>query len=243
MPYLGYEFCFKIGSELIILPITPEKLEMKFGSNNKVVTLINGGDVNILKSPSLAEFEFDARFPMRHYPYARNALNFEAYLTKFNELKSKKKSFTFSVIRKTPDGKQGTWGTSRVVSLEDLVIKESADEGDDVIVTFKLKEYKNYGVNTVKVKTATTVGATSLLVGANRPTTNKDSLPTTYTVKPGDCLWKIAKKFYNNGAKWKTIYNANKTVIEKTANKYRNGKGSNNGWSIYPGTKLTIPAV
>lgn len=63
----------------------------------------------------------------------------------------------------------------------------------------------------------------------------------THTIKKGDTLWAIAKKYLGAGSKWNTIYNANKTIIENTAKKYRKGKGSNNGHWIYPGTKLTIP--
>lgn len=70
-----------------------------------------------------------------------------------------------------------------------------------------------------------------------RPTTTQ----STYTIKKGDTLWAIAQKLLGSGAKWTTIYNANKTIIEQTANKYRKGKGSNNGHWIYPGTKITIP--
>ena len=91
--YNGYDFNFKIGNELLTLPITPEELTIKVGSNNKVVTLINEGDINILKCPSLIEFEFDARFPMRKYPYSREPEFFEDYLNKFTELKTSKKSF------------------------------------------------------------------------------------------------------------------------------------------------------
>lgn len=65
--------------------------------------------------------------------------------------------------------------------------------------------------------------------------------PSTYTIKKGDTLWAIAQKLLGSGAKWTTIYSANKTIIEKTAQKHRNGNGSNNGHWIYPGTKLTIP--
>lgn len=39
---------------------------------------------------------------------------------------------------------------------------------------------------------------------------------TTYVTKKGDTLWKIAKKFYGNGKKWKKIYNANKDVLKNT---------------------------
>ncbi len=35
----------------------------------------------------------------------------------------------------------------------------------------------------------------------------------TYFVLPGDSLWKIAIKFYGNGAKWATIFEANRDQI------------------------------
>ena len=63
---------------------------------------------------------------------------------------------------------------------------------------------------------------------------------TTYTVKKGDTLWGISKKTLGAGSKWKTIYTANQTIIESTAKK-RGKKSSNNGWWIFPGTKLQIP--
>lgn len=37
----------------------------------------------------------------------------------------------------------------------------------------------------------------------------------TYKVKKGDTLWALAKKFYGAGAKYPTIYNANKDKIKK----------------------------
>jgi len=45
---------------------------------------------------------------------------------------------------------------------------------------------------------------------------------------PKDCLWIISKKFYNNGRKWKKIFNANRDVIK-------------NPDYIFPGWKLKIP--
>ena len=63
--------------------------------------------------------------------------------------------------------------------------------------------------------------------------TSKSPAPAankTYTVKKGDCLWNIAKKFYGNGAKYTKIYNANKSKIK-------------NPNLIYPGQVLTIPSA
>lgn len=50
----------------------------------------------------------------------------------------------------------------------------------------------------------------------------------TYTVKRGDCLWNIAKRFYGNGAKYTKIYDANTNKIA-------------NPNLIYPGQVFVIP--
>lgn len=237
-PY-GYNFYFKDGSDVLTFPITPGELNIKVGSKNKVVTLINEGDINILKSPSLIEVEFEARFPMRNYPYSRNVSNFQTYFDKFKELKEERRSFRFIVARTTPNGKR-TWDTNLLMALEDFGLNESADEGDDVLMTFKLKQFKEYGVKNVKVVTA----KPSTTSTSNKPRNddNKTKAAQSYTVKSGDCLWNIAKRFYGSGVKWTTIYNENKSVIESTAKRYGKKSSSNGHW-IYPSTKLIIPPL
>ena len=240
----GYNFYFKDGSDVLTFPITPSELSISVGSNNKIITLINEGEVNILKSPSLTEVEFEARFPMRQYPYAQQFIKFETYWDKFKELKEKKKSFRFIVARTTPKGSR-TWDTNLLMALEDIKIKESADEGDDVLVSFTLKQFKEYGVKTIKlpVKETPKQQPTSTSTSNKKRTDdNKTKSSKSYKIKSGDTLWGIAKKFYGNGAKWKKIYNANKSVIEKAAKKHGKKSSSNGHW-IYPGTKLTIPAL
>ena len=53
--------------------------------------------------------------------------------------------------------------------------------------------------------------------------------PNVYTVVSGDSLWAIAKRAYGDGAKWNSIYEANKSTIGANPNK------------IYPGQVLSIP--
>ncbi len=48
-------------------------------------------------------------------------------------------------------------------------------------------------------------------------------------MKSGDCLWNIAKKYYNNGSEYKKIYEANKELIGGNPN------------LIYAGQVLTLP--
>ena len=229
----GYDFYFKYDNKVLTFPITPGKLTIKVGSKNEVIHLINEGDINILKSPALTEVEFEARFPMRQYPFARKFVEFKTYFDVFKYLKENKKSFRFIVTRSTPSGKL-TWDTNLLMALEDFEIEENAENGDDVIISFKLKQYKEYGVRILKKKTTTTSTSTTSRP-AQQPTVKK------YTIQKGDCLWNIAKKYYGDGSKYTKIYEANKTVIENTAKKYGR-KDSQKGHWIYPGTVLTIPA-
>lgn len=235
----GYEFLFEFSDgDVLIFPVTPSELTMKSGSNNKVVTLINEGDINILKSPSLSEIEFDAMFPMKQYPFARQTHRWEDYYERIRKLKEEKKSFRFQVIRLTPSGDL-MWGTDELVSLEDFTVKESADQGNDIIVSFKLKQYKEYGVKTLPNSYLSKPNTTSTS-SETRKSESPASNGKTHKVKSGDCLWNISKYYYGNGAKWKTIYNANKTAIENDAKKHGR-KSSQEGHWIYPGLVLTIP--
>ena len=247
----GYNFYFKIGTDVLTFPITPGELNIKVGSNNKVVTLINEGDINILKSPSLIEVEFEARFPMREYPYSRwKQADFEKNKEKsaFKEfydvikvLKEERKSFRFIVTRTTPNGKR-TWDTNLLMALEDFELQEDAGEGDDVLISFKLKQYKEYGVKKVTIKQQTSTATTTTTTTTDRTTDDKTKTTKTHIIKSGENLWVIAKTYYGNGNKMSVIYKANKSIIEETAKK--NGKkSSSNGHWVYAGTKLTIPAL
>lgn len=234
----GYNFYFADGSDVLTFPITPGELDIKIGSNNKVITLINEGDINVLKSPSLTEIEFEARFPMRKYPYSREVSKFENYFDKFQELKEDKKSFRFIVARMTPSGKR-LWDTNILVALEDFSLNENADEGDDVLITFQLKQYKEYGVKVLpnsKEKTSTSTSDNP------RPNGNKSTDGTSYKIKSGDCLWNIAKAAYGDGAKWTAIYEANKATLDEAARKHGKSSSSNGHW-IYPGTIIVIPGI
>lgn len=96
-----------------------------------------------------------------------------------------------------------------VLNMEATIESFSYGEQDatgDVYYTLYIKEYK-------KIKTKKAPEASS---------------GKTYTVKSGDCLWKIAKQFYGNGAQYTKIYNANTDKIK-------------NPNLIYPGQVLTIP--
>lgn len=219
-------YYFYMGS--VLLPITPEKFTLKVKNSNKTIKLINDGEVNLLKEAGLTELEFDALIPVVQYPFAEYEGGFKspAYFTDhFEKLKVSKEPFQFIVTRKLPDGKL-LFDTNMTVSMESYTIKEEAKQGFDLIVSFKLKQYKHFGT---KILTVSNNVAT---VENQRPTTNspEPKQETTYTVKSGDCLWNIAKYYYGDGSKYTKIYEANKDKIQ-------------NPNLIYVGQNLVIPSA
>lgn len=216
-----------------LLPVTPDKIQIKINNNNKTVNLINDGEINILKKAGLTDIEFECEIPQVRHPYAVYKSGFRDagyFMDIFEDLKKSQKPFQFIVCRKLPSGKQ-LLNTNIKVSLEDYRITEEAKNGFDFVVKFQLRQWRNYGTKTVNITIVEEKPKAS--IEPPRETTNSPSPATsqTYTVAKGDCLWNIAKKFYGNGAKYMVIYNANRSVIGGNPN------------LIYPGQVLTIPAV
>lgn len=221
---MAYEFY--LGR--MLCPIAPSKLDMKIKGQNKTLTLMNEGEINILKMPGLTDISFDLLLPNVKYPFATYKSGFQDakfFLDEIERLKVDKEPFQFIVVRTFPNGKM-LYNTNMKVSLEDYTIKESAKEGFDAVVSIKLKQYRDYGTKTCNV--TVTESKPKVEVQENRATDNAPGLPTTYTVKSGDALWSIAKEFYGNGSKYNLILNANKDKIK-------------NENLIYPGQVFTIP--
>ena len=214
----------------VLLPVAPDKFTLKVKNANQTITLINEGEVNILKQAGLTELEFDALIPAVQYSFANYDGGFKSpahFTNHFEKLKTEKKPFQFIVSRKMPDGKL-LFDTNMTVSMESYTIKEDSKEGFDLVVSVKLKQYRAYGTRVLKVSEANNTAS----VSTSRPadTSPAPKQETTYTVKKGDCLWNIAKKYYGNGAKYTKIYEANKDKIR-------------NPNLIYPGQVLTIPSA
>lgn len=214
-----------------LLPVPPEKITTKVNGNNKTVTLINDGEINILKKAGLTDIDFTVEIPQSKYPYAVYKDGFKEagyFFDIFENLKNSLKPFQFIVCRRMPSGRK-LLSTNIKVSLEDYKITESAKNGFDFEVQFKLKQYRDYGTKQINVQLAS--GKPRASVEPKRETNNSPapSSAQSYTVKSGDCLCAIARRFYGDDKRYIDIYNANKSIIGGNPN------------LIMPGQKLTIP--
>ena len=199
----------------ILVPITPSSITTKINNKNKVITLINDGDFNILKEEGLKEFTFDMCLPAYKYPFARGVLlPINYYLNMLSFLKNSKKPFRFIVIREGAIGSSG-YNTTILVSLENYEIKEDAGNGRDVVVSVTLKEYKNVNSTLFKYVNigAQAIGA-ALSVATFISTKTRDSSSKKsqriYKVKEGDTLYIIAKKELGDANKCNFLKELNK---------------------------------
>lgn len=222
-------YYFYLGN--VLLPIPPSKLELKISNNNKTYDLINYSQINVLKNPGLSSLEFEVVLPNTKYPFAMYKNNFQNakyYLGVLENLKVNRSAFQFIVVRKFPNGKD-IFNTNIKVALEEYTITDTTEEGFDTKVKIKLKQYKEYSTKKVQVTIKQyRPPAVTRTVTTNNTAVAKPS-GQNYTVKRGNCLWNIAKRFYGNGSKYTTIYNANRDKIK-------------NPNLIYPGQVLWIPS-
>ena len=225
----------------VLLPVTPSSMSIKISNQNKTVTLINEGEINILKSAGLSKISFSALLPNKEYPFSRyqdGFKNAQYFLSVLENLKTSLNPFQFNVIRTDDRGIELMSSNPMNVSLETYQIDEDAEKyGMDIMVKIELLQYRTYSTKTVEFKKQDT--KTQATVTEKRDTSTKPKV-NTYTVVQGDNLWDIARKQLGNGSRSSEIYNLNKDIIEQTAKKYGRASSSN-GWWIYPGTILKLP--
>ena len=144
MPYNCYLF-----DEL--MPVTPGKLTIKIKGKNQTLVLLNEGEINILKKPGLTEITVPLTFPM-----LTSEKPPEYYLGLLEKGKTDEENNTtqFILTRTSPSGKL-LFDTNIKVSIEDYSIVENAQNGLDLSVEVKLKQYRDYGTKTVQLDDGT----------------------------------------------------------------------------------------
>ena len=215
------------GSREIRIPWLPEEIEYKSGGTIAATySIMNKGEVAVPTGAGLASVSWKSEFPgakRTDTSMLRGSWNDPEYYHKI--LEDWKKNQTELNVLVT------CYPINMDVFLEDYDATPAGGFGD-----------MEYSITlTEDLDLTISVTEPSESSGDNEQETKRPAETTTsYTIKSGDTLWGIAEKYLGSGAKWETIYNANKEVIEQTAKKY--GKSSsNNGWWIWPGVSINIP--
>lgn len=226
----------------VLLPVTPSSITTKITSKNKTTTLINDGEINVLKRAGLSKFSFTAVLPNQEYPFARYEDGYKGaqyFLSHLENLKTGMQPFEFYILRTDDAGSTLISGEKITASLETYeMIEDATKYGLDVAVKLELMQYRSYGTKILEFKTED--GKTTATATEQRDTSTKPK-EGDYTVVSGDNLWDIARAKLGDGTRMNDIYNLNKDIIEAAAKKYGRASASN-GWWIYPGTVLKLPS-
>lgn len=238
--YYRKKSSYRIALNGILLPVVPAKMQFSYKGKNETVDLINGGEINRIKTIGLTEVEFECLIPQVRYSFAvYREDEFQPatyYLDNFEKMKKLKTPFKLKIIRRAKD-RSDLFDTTLYVTLEEYSVEENVDNGTDIMVSVKLKQYRDYGCQQLKKKKVKDKKGIFVLVSGQRRKQKEKQI--TYTTKAGDSLMKIAKKELNDSGKCKEIYNRNKEAFEKAAKE--NGRiSSSKGTYIYPGTKIKL---
>lgn len=209
---------FNGEKEKIQLPVLPSSFQVKNGSNNDSVDVVGLGEIVIMQSRPALQFSWSCFFPATRFPGIQVSTITKplSLVQKINEWKAGKQPIHLIAT---------AVGIDLYATIESFNYSEEGGDPGTYQYSISLKEYREIAVRQVEVD----VSKATATVQQAEPRVDNTVAPKTYTVKPGDCLWNIAKKVYGDGSKYKTIYEANKGTVGGNPN------------LIYPGQVLTLP--
>ena len=208
------------GGSQIRFPMMPEKLTIGADAKFMSYSIISLGDVKLPRGKGIEEVSWSGTFPGE----SRKGAPFIKAFTKPDSLIKNLRSY------RDKGAKCTLLVTGTCINLTVYISKFTgkyvgAGDFQYEIEFIVAQEIKIYTTSELKISTPQ----------APRPAPKKETKKTatesktrTYTVKSGDCLWRIAQKFLGSGSRYTEIYNLNRDKIS-------------NPNLIYPGQVLRIP--
>lgn len=230
---LNYRIVFLIengeNDEMIELPVLPEKIAVKRSADNSEKTVLELGNVNLLKGAKLRQISFNSFFSVVKIPSVKVQKMHEPlwYVQKIQGLMKSKKPFQFVLIGTDLD-------INTQMSVESFEYSESYGNVGTLDYKLTLKEWVDYSPRKVTVQAKKAVVSSAARSGQLQGSPNDKAVK--YTVKRGDCMWSICQQNYGNGNLYAKLYQANKEVMDK-----RNKGTGNPKYTIYVGEVLTLP--
>ena len=215
-----YKMTLIVGGREINIPVLPAKLNVSSPGKNERVTVLELGEVLLLRKKGLRILSWESFFPVSKAPYTVGQIRDPVSIVQtIQKARDQKSPVRFLITGTDLD-------CNLRMGIDSFEYEERSGELGDLYYTIKLYEWKDISPKRIVLPEKKEEPAKTQ--EPERPG-KPEQTSKTYTVKPGDCLWNIAKKFYGKGSDYTKIYNANK------------GKIGSNPNLIYPGQVFTIP--
>lgn len=216
----NYKMTLIVGGREINIPVLPAKLNVSSPGKNERVTVLELGEVLLLRKKGLRILSWESFFPVSKAPYTVGQIRDPVSIVQaIQKARDQKSPVRFLITGTDLD-------CNLRMGIDSFEYEERSGELGDLYYTIKLYEWKDISPKRIVLPEKKEEPAKTQ--EPERPG-KPEQTSKTYTVKPGDCLWNIAKAIYGKGSDYTKIYNANKGVIGSNPN------------LIYPGQVFTIP--
>ncbi|OQA48425.1 MAG: LysM domain/BON superfamily protein [Firmicutes bacterium ADurb.Bin300] len=213
----------------IYFPMLPEEINVETATRFQTYDIMSVGEIKLPLGEELTGFSWSGILPGKNRKgqayitgggYWMEPLKIQQLLSFYRVNGTKLRL----IVTDTP--------INHYVYLADYKITYKGKAGDyfydiSFIVAKDLKVIKESSAGTA-------IQQVSTASNTNRPAPQPSS---TYTVKAGDSLWKIAQTELSNGSRYPEIYSANQQLIDSENAKRK----VRDKYTIYPGQVLTIP--
>jgi hypothetical protein len=226
----NYRIVLYLSDSTFELPVLPEKISVKRSLDSSEKTVLELGNVNILRGAKLRQISFSSFFPAQKIPAVSVRTKIKEplwYVQKLRDMMESRKALRFVLLGDDLD-------INTQMSVESFEYSESYGAVGDIEYKLTLKEWVDYSPRKVTIKQNKAVSESKTRSG--QPETAPEDSAVQYTVKSGDCLWSICKAQYNDGSLYDKLYQANKSVMDA-----RNKGTGNPSYTIYVGEVLTLP--
>ena len=220
------------GGAVTQFPMMPEKITLGADAKFMTYSIISLGDVKIPRGQGIKEISWSGIFPgkaRKNYPFVSSWVDPNTLIKRMEQYRD---NGTICKLLVT-----GTC-INYSVYISSFKGKYSGGLGDFYydIKFIIAREIKIYTTKELKNGTSSKTQRPASKKSNKKSTTG--SKTTTYTIKSGDTLSRIAQKKLGKASRYPEIYKLNKSKIEAAAKKHGR-KSSNNGHWIYPGTNYS----
>ncbi|WP_171681391.1 LysM peptidoglycan-binding domain-containing protein [Paenibacillus planticolens] len=221
---LQFHLSYNNGEERLQLPVNPERISVTTTRGYEDIEVTQLGEYTVIGNAKLREFSFSSFFPREYNP---SYCEYAGFLPPWEIVRKIERWMnTGRPIRFTLTGQiydESFFAViNEAVTIRSFNYYEVAGSPGDIYFDMSMKEYVFIEFRRLK-QTTDASGDIEVTQDALRPDTS--AKVANYTVVNGDSLFKIAARssVYDNGDKWRDIYDANKSLIGPNPNSISTG--------------------